>query len=292
MGDLAAIATTVSIKAERQALARKFQDADLDSPQLDARLLLGHVLSFDHAALERNRDCLLAAEQLRAVSALAARRLAGEPIARIIGHKEFWGLDLHLSPATFVPRPETETVVEAALASVRTTGRGRPLRIVDFGTGSGAILLALLSELPQAEGVGTDVAGAALVTARENAGRLGLAERATFVACHFGEPLRRSFDIVVANPPYIRTNDIATLPREVSEHDPRGALDGGADGLSAYRAIAGTLSRVLLASGTLVLELGAGQAAAVAEILARAGLNVSATLNDLAGIPRALVARF
>ena len=179
-------------------------------------------------------------------AAYAARRLTGEPVARILGRREFWGLTFELSPATLVPRPETETVVSATLAWCRRTGRGRePLSILDLGTGSGAILVALLSELPAAFGVGADIAPEALVTARRNAVRHGVAGRATFVAGRWTAPLNGRFDIVAANPPYIPTSDILTLAPEVKAHDPVAALDGGRDGLNACRAIAAGLESIL-----------------------------------------------
>ena len=168
----------------------------------------------------------------------ARRRLAGEPVARILGEKEFWGLPLQLSSATLVPRPDTETVVELALELLRAGGDlDRPLRIADLGTGSGAILLALLSELPAAQGFGTDISAAALQTAAANAARAGLSERATFIACDYASGLSGPFDLIVSNPPYIRSADIDGLAAEVRDHDPLAALDGGADGLDAYRAL-------------------------------------------------------
>jgi release factor glutamine methyltransferase len=206
--------------------------------------------------------------------------------------KEFWGLPLQITPATLVPRPETETIVEAVLTGIEGTMRTRPWRVADIGTGSGAILLALLSELPGASGVGTDIDLSALLTARQNALRLNFASRASFVACRFAAALRGGFDVVVANPPYIPTGDIASLAPEVRDHDPRAALDGGVDGLSAYRGIVPDLGRLLAAEGTVVVELGAKQDAAVAKLLSKSGLKVTATHRDLAGIPRALVARF
>lgn len=283
----------LSVGAARLAAAQAFRRKGLDSPELDARVLVGHALALDHAALTANAQRPVTPEQVSAISALVARRLAGEPIARITGAKEFWGLKLQITPATLVPRPETETIVEAVLSSMESTERHtRPLRVADIGTGSGAILLAVLSELPRASGVGTDIAVPALVTARQSARRLGFASRASFVACSFATALRGGFDIVVANPPYIRTDDIAGLAAEVRDYDPRAALDGGADGLSAYRAIVPDLRRLLAAEGITVVELGAKQDSAVANLLSEWGLKVTATHCDLAGIPRALVARF
>jgi release factor glutamine methyltransferase len=190
-----------------------------------------------------------------------------------------------------VPRPDTETIVECALTRARARGSA-PRRILDLGTGTGALLLALLSEWPDAFGVATDKSVAALRVARANAEAHGLEQRAAFVACDFGAALAGGFDIVVSNPPYVARHEIASLAREVREHDPTLALDGGADGLAAYRAIAGDARRLLAPFGTLVLELGAGQAEAVGTLLREADLEVAEPVPDLAGIPRAIAAGY
>jgi release factor glutamine methyltransferase len=198
---------------------------------------------------------------------------------------------LRVTAATLVPRPETETVVEAALAAIDSGGsRTRAMRIADLGTGSGALLIALLSELPNAHGVGTDVSAEALVVARDNARRLGLAARAQFAACDFGAALVGGFDLVVCNPPYVASGDIGGLAPEV-RCDPRRALDGGADGLSGYRALAGQARRLLKPAGDLVVELGVGQERTVAALFRSAGLAPAPARPDLGGIPRALHAR-
>ena len=204
------------IDAARRHLAREFLSHGLDTPELDARVLVGHALGLDHAALAAQSRRVLTAAEAHAVSALAARRLAREPVARIIGHKEFWGLRFKLNAETLLPRPETETVVEAALAAVENR-RSRALRIADLGTGSGALLLALLSELPTASGVGTDISLAALDCARGNAVALGLHARSAFAACDYGAALAGAFDLVVSNPPYVAGGDIATLQPEVRD---------------------------------------------------------------------------
>jgi release factor glutamine methyltransferase len=281
-----------SAAAMRRALTEQFRAAGLDSPELDARILVGHALSLDHAALAAAGARILDAKERAAIAALAARRLAREPVARIVGSKEFWSLQLRVDAATLVPRPETETVVEAALAAIDAGGaRSRPLRIADLGTGSGALLLALLTELPNAFGVGTDTSSAALRTARDNAQRLRIA-RAVFVACDLGAPLARPFDLIVANPPYIASGDIAALAPEVRDYDPAAALDGGADGLDCYRAIAATAPALLGPAGALIVELGAGQVQAVTALFTAAGLAPSPPRVDLGGVPRALVARY
>jgi release factor glutamine methyltransferase len=283
----------VSVAAVRRTIARRFREAGLDTPDLDARLIVGHTLNLDHAGLIRESERALGSRALADIEASAARRLAGEPVARILGVKEFWGLPVVVTPAVLVPRPETETVVETALARLDAAGmRERPLRIADLGTGSGAILVALLHELPQAFGIGTDCSPAAVGTARENARRLGFGERSAFVACDFGTALGGGFDLVVANPPYIASGEIATLPREVRGFDPLPALDGGADGLAAYRSILADARRLLAPGAFIVVELGAGQANAVSALTEAAGLAAVAATPDLAGIPRVVSARY
>ena len=189
-----------------------------------------------------------------------------------------------------MPRPDTETVVELALQLLRAGGKlDRPLRIADLGTGSGAILLALLSELPAAQGFGTDISEGALQTAGANAARAGLSDRATFIACDYASGLSGSFDLIVSNPPYIRSADIDGLAAEVRNHDPLAALDGGADGLDAYRALIPQAARLLAPGGPLVVEAGQGQSGPIQALMATAGLMaVIAPKADLAGIPRAV----
>lgn len=282
-----------TIDASRRGWTQAFAAAGLDSPELDARLLIGHALALDHAALLSSGHRLLDAAEESAIAALAQRRLAHEPVARIIGGKEFWSIGLGLNDATLVPRPETETVVEAALAAVDAHGsRARPLRIADLGTGSGAILIALLSELKNAIGVGSDVSWHALTMAKDNAGksRRALQDRAFFVACDLTAALRGPFDLIVSNPPYIASAEIAALAPEVRLFDPHLALDGGTDGLDFYRAIAAAAPPLLAPDGTLVVEIGAGQAERVAAIFAAAGLVPLAAHADLNGVARAVVA--
>lgn len=285
------LAPHTTVAAARRALAATFREAGLPSPELDARVLVGHALDLDHTSLATSDSRILTGREVASLDHLTARRRGGEPVARIVGIKEFWGLPLRITAATLVPRPETETVVDAALAAIDAGGqRARALRIADLGTGSGALLLALLSELPNSTGVGTDVSPAALATARDNAIRIGLHTRAHFVASDFGAALVGGFDLVVANPPYVATADIAGLAPEV-RRDPMRALDGGPDGLTCYRAIAADARRLLKSSGYLVLELGAGQEPAVAVLLQAKQLAPLPARADLAGIPRAITAR-
>ncbi len=266
-----AAATALSVAAARRRLARQFREAGLDSPDLDARILVGHALALDHAALAAQADRRLTDREATQVDAIARRRLDREPVARIVGTKEFWGLPLTLNADTLVPRPETETVVEAALAALGDE-RWRALR-------------------PAAHGLGTDISLSALGRARSNAAALGLGARASFVACDHGAALDGGFDLVVANPPYVASTDIAGLQPEVRDFDPRRALDGGPDGLSAYRMIVADARRMLAPHGVLVLELGAGQLAAVTALTVAAGLAPGACQSDLSGVPRALPVR-
>jgi release factor glutamine methyltransferase len=284
------LASGMTVTEARRALTDAFRRAGLDSPELDARLLIGHALGLDHTGLVIEANRSLGGEEAATLVAIAARRIEREPVARIVGGKEFWGLALRVSRSTLVPRPETETVVEAALAAIDEGGpRSRALCIADLGTGSGALIVALLTELPNATGIATDISADALVTARDNARRLGLHTRAHFAAGDFGAALARSFDLVVSNPPYIMSGDIAGLAPEV-RHDPRRALDGGADGLAAYRTIAGQAAGLMKPQGHLVVELGMGQEASVAALFRAAGLAPRPAHADLAGISRALCA--
>jgi len=282
-------AATRTIAAARQALAEILRQAGIDSANADARLLMAHALGIDRAELMANGERALSTEQAKAIDVLAARRLRREPVSRIFGEREFWTLTLIITPDVLVPRPETETVVEAALDALLTL-KLEKLRILDIGTGSGALLLALLRELPNAIGTGTDISSAALEIARANAARYDLGLRCAFIACDIAAGVSGPFDLIVSNPPYVARGEIATLAPEVRDYDPPIALDGGSDGLDGYRAIAADARRLLAPGGRLIVELGAGQEGAVRTLFTNAGLNVAAAHNDLAGIPRALSA--
>lgn len=280
-----------SIETVRRALAARFRAAGIDSSELDARLLMGAVLALDLTGLVRSAARCLTQQEGDRLEDFARRRLKGEPVARILGEREFWSFNLQLSPETLVPRPDTETVVELALEMLGSTSNSSALRIVDIGTGSGAILLALLSERPQAFGVGTDISEGALRTARRNAAELGLLPRAAFVACNYATALNGRFDLIVSNPPYIRSADIAGLATEVRVHEPQRALDGGADGLSAYRALIPQAAGLLDMGGALVLEVGYGRSDEVEALMTAAGLTLKESRADLAGVPRAVGGR-
>lgn len=282
----------LTVEQARREVARRLAAASDDSAELDARLLVGHVLALDLTGMISAANRAVTADQLARIEALARRRLAGEPVARILGYREFWGLQLALSPATLVPRPDTETVVELALEMLRENPARQGTRIADLGTGTGAILLALLSELHGAVGVGTDISQEALETARSNAARLGLADRTSFVRCDYALGLTGRFDLIVSNPPYIPSSDIAGLAIEVRDHDPAKALDGGLDGLDAYRALIPQAARILSPGAALVVEAGQGQAAPIEALLTAAGLVPhGAPKADLGGILRAVGGR-
>jgi release factor glutamine methyltransferase len=284
-----AVAQAHIVAAARRELTAAFRAAGIETPELDARVLISHALGLDHAGLAAADMHRLTAEEQDAIAAVGRRRLNREPVARILGQKEFWSLPLRVNDATLVPRPETETVVEAALAAIDArSSRANKLRIADLGTGSGAIALALLSELPNAFAVGTDLSVSALIMARNNALRLGLS-RAAFVACSMANALRGPFDIIVSNPPYIPSDEIAALAPEVRDFDPRLALDGGCDGLDGYREIAAATQEILAPGGYLVVELGVGQAEPAAALFAAAGLAPLPPRADLNGAPRALM---
>jgi len=280
-----------SVEAARRALAARLKASCIESAELEARTLVGAALGLDLTGLVASATRRLGSAEADRLDDFTRRRLAGEPVARILGKKEFWGVSFKLSEATLVPRPDTETVVEQALEILRTSPISA-VRIADIGTGSGAILLALLLELPQAFGIGTDLSEGALGIAQENASQLGLGGRAAFVACNYAAALSGGFDLIVSNPPYVRSADIARLAVEVRVHDPLLALDGGTDGLEAYRTLIPEAAGLLKPGGALVVEAGRGQADDVGALMAAAGLMAPwAPKTDLAGIPRAVTGR-
>ncbi len=267
-------------------LRAAFAEAGIETPGMDARILVAAALGIDAARLVTSRGEPVGAGGER-LADFAARRLAREPVARILGSREFWGLPFLLSAGTLEPRPDTETVVEAALA--RAPDRAAALSILDLGTGSGCILIALLGELGGATGLGIDRSLDALSTARRNADANGAGSRALFAVSDWAEAVTGPVDLVVANPPYIPGPDIARLDPEVARHDPRAALDGGSDGLSAYRSILADLPRLLAPGASAVLEVGHDQAVSVASLGRDHGLTLDAVLRDLGGRDRVVV---
>jgi release factor glutamine methyltransferase len=277
------------------AAARLLRQGGIGTPDLDARLLLCDAAGLSHEAYVAQGGEVLHPEAAARFAASIDRRLRGEPVSRILGCREFYGRPFRIDANTLDPRPDTETLVEAALQVVDREGwRERPLRLLDLGTGSGCILVTLLAELPLALGVGVDVSPSALALGRDNARALGVGRRASFVASNWLDAVSGSFDLVVANPPYIRTAEIGGLAREVAAYDPLGALDGGHDGLDAYRRLLPRL-RQLLPKGAIVLfETGSDQGEAVQGLLGDAGLTGEQgewLWRDLAGRPRVVGAR-
>ena len=260
-------------------------DAGIERPRFEARLLLGHLLGVGQETVLARPG---AAVDQAAYAGLLARRTAREPLAFITGAREFWSLPIAVSPATLIPRPDSETLIAAALTAFKTREQVRS--ILDLGVGTGCLLLAALAEFPSACGVGVDLVPAAAALAARNAATLGLAGRAAFLAGHWGDALAGRFDLILCNPPYVPTAAIPGLMREVGGHEPASALDGGADGLDAYRAVAPELDRLLAPGGVAILELGIGQAGRVSALAARHGFEARAR-PDLAGLPRALVLR-
>ncbi len=275
------------------ATARTLRDGGAETPALDARLLLCLATGLSHEAVIAHGPEPIAADEAARLAGYVARRLAGEPVSRIRGVRDFYGRDFLIDSETLDPRPDTETLVDGALEAIAWNGaKGRPLKLLDLGTGSGCILLTLLAELPLAEGVGTDTSEGALLVAGENARRLGVARRARFLVADWFDGVEGRFDLIVSNPPYIAGAEIAGLAREVAIYDPRRALDGGADGLDAYRCIAKGAAGHLAPGGALLLEIGAFQADSVLNLLQQAGFSVDegAVRRDLGGRPRCVLA--
>jgi release factor glutamine methyltransferase len=268
--------------------------AGIDTPELDARLLLCHAARLTHEAYIARAGGELGGAAATRLELLIARRLGREPVSRIIGTREFYGRGFLVDRHALDPRPDTETLIEAALDLVDRRGsRHRSLNLLDLGIGTGCILITLLAELPKARGLGTDLSGAALDLAAANAVRLGVTDRASFVVADWLDGVDGSFDLIVSNPPYIASAEIAGLPEEVFGHDPRLALDGGPDGLAAYRRIAASARQVLAPNGKILVEIGSSQAEQVAEIFAKAGLTLDrdgAIRRDLAGRARLVMA--
>jgi release factor glutamine methyltransferase len=271
-----------------RAATNRLTEAGVDGARLDARLLLAEALGRDHTWLFNHGPDELVAEAEAAFEALLERRLQRQPISLILGRREFWSLSFTVTKDTLAPRPDSETLVEAVLTEL--PDRDKPLSLLDLGTGTGCLLLALLSELPQATGTGVDVNPQTLAVARSNAERLGFGARTRFQCSNWWDGIEGRFDAILSNPPYIPSDDIAALAPEVARFEPWGALDGGADGLDAYRLLAAGADKFLTADGVIAFEVGAGQAADVAALLEEAGFTVRAVRRDLAGIERCVVA--
>jgi len=267
----------------------RFREAGIDNAELDARLLAQFALGLDSLGLLAVERQQASPEQIAALDALAARRLAGEPVARIAGEKEFYGLPFALNEATLVPRPETELLVDLALAWLKRHGGGR---ILDLGTGTGVIPIAITHSAPGATAIATDLSERALAQARANAQRHGLGARIAFRQGSWFDPIEpgEQFALILSNPPYIESAVIATLHKDVRDFDPLLALDGGPDGLAPYRVIAEKSGAHLAPGGAVMVEIGAGQGSDVAAIFGAAGFAASVIEKDLAGLDRVVIA--
>lgn len=283
----------LSVDGAFQDAKTRFEDVGIDSARIDARLLLGFVLGggAEQVLAQSGRD--LTPTEAQHLEDLVQRRAAREPISHILGAREFWSLPFKVTAATLTPRPDTETLIEAALDTVTQP----PRRVLDLGTGTGCILLALLSEWKDAQGLGVDASAEALNVAKENAVALGLEHRAQFVlgdwnTAHWTQHLGGPFDVVMSNPPYILESDMPGLDSGVRDFEPRAALLGGSDGLDAYRAIVAGLDKILTPGGLVIFEVGIHQADDVASILKNRGFSGIERRRDLSGIERAVLARY
>lgn len=272
----------------RREIAERLRAQGVDNPWLDAKLLMAEALRVDHAWLFNHDDDHLDLPQLARIEALVRRRCDREPISLILGRREFWSLQFQVTADVLAPRADSETLIEAALTAV--SDREAPFSLLDLGTGTGCLLLALLSELPNATGIGVDLSPAALAVAEGNAAGLGLAARSSWVVSDWCARLDGRFDIILANPPYIVSTEIGGLAPEVVHYEPRLALDGGADGYDAYRKLAAQLPPLLNDNGVALFEVGIGQATEVARLLVDNGLVIREIRRDLAGVERCVVA--
>jgi release factor glutamine methyltransferase len=290
MSDAVAARPLTLAEALRRATA-DLGSAGIEGPGNDARLLISAALGLSAAQVLARPERPLRPQEVENFGRLIARRVAREPVSRILGEREFYGRTFGISPATLDPRPDSETLIDATLELVAREGwQSRALRILDVGTGSGCLLLTLLAELPSAFGVGSDVSVAALVTARANAVRLGLARSAGWLAGDLVAAVRGPFDILISNPPYIPSLEIAQAEPEVREHDPLLALDGGFDGVAFFRRLSGMVGEIV-PDGWIVLETAHNQADAVATLLAAEGLRKISVQRDVAGRRRCVAAR-
>jgi len=272
------------------SVAARLAAAGIENGRLEARLLVGDATGLPVETMIAEPEAAIDDSGIVArIERLTKRRLAREPMSQILGRREFWSLSFKVTPDVLTPRPDSETLVESVLSIV--PDRSARLRLLDLGVGSGCLLLSLLHALPNARGVGVDRSERALAVARENAEALGLAGRAEMRAGNWGAELTDQYDIVVSNPPYIPSDDIEGLAPEVSEHEPWLALDGGADGLDAYRTLAGELPFLVREGGWTALEVGQGQAPIVARLVRAAGFRIERVAADLGGIERVILAR-
>jgi release factor glutamine methyltransferase len=286
-----AIDNALMIRDVVERAAKRLRMASVETARQDAWLLLSHVRRQDRATLLAHARDELTLEDLDSFQRLVDRRVGREPLAQIVGQKEFWSLDFQVTTDVLCPRPDSECLIEAALVEVkrRRLIEKRTGRVLDLGTGSGCLLLALLSEWRSAVGIGVDISRHALSIARSNGERLGLAERVHWVCANWGSAFDAAFDLILSNPPYIASGDAEGLAPEVRCFEPELALFAGEDGLEAYRSLADDLRRLLAPDGLACLEIGFGQADAVEALLQFRGLKSLGRRQDLAGIDRCLI---
>ena len=283
-------------------LKRELTDADIEEARLEARLIVAAAGNISEARLIGYPDDEIDKSTKTKIQGFTRRRISGEPLAYILGRKEFWSLPFRVTSDTLIPRPDSETAIELALDYIDNTSMGRsaPLHILDLGTGTGCLLLSLLSELPNATGIGVDFSEQACAVARINADTLKLAHRTCIVEDNWElsdlqgliqeEHQNLCFDIILCNPPYIPHSDIAGLGQGVREFEPYQALDGGPDGLSAYRNLAPKISPLLHRNGAVIFEFGIGQAADIKEILENNDFEVNSIRSDIAKVDRCILA--
>lgn len=275
-------------RAVQRRVARRLADAGIGDGGFEARLLVERALGCGAVDILSGRAGAVEGVAAERLAGLLQRRLAHEPIAYIFGEREFWSLPIAVSPDVLIPRPDSETLIEAALRSV--SPRDRPLRVLDLGTGSGCLLLALLSEWPDAIGIGIDISQAALRMARDNAVRLCLDDRAAFVCSDWDDALGdRKFDLVVSNPPYISEAEIPTLAPDIRRFEPILALSAGVDGLAAYRRVLPACRRLLAPAATAFIEIPAALASAVGALARAEGLQIVDVKPDISAQSRCLV---
>jgi release factor glutamine methyltransferase len=279
---------TATIEAVLRAATARLAAAGIEAPHREARILLSHALGVDRTGFMRRRAGDLTLAERDRFMALVARRAEREPAATILGSREFWSLDFIVSKDTLIPRPDSELIIETAVALLADR---KPDCILDLGTGTGCLLLAALTEFPDAWGLGVDLSPTAAAVARRNAERLGLGSRAAILVGRWTEAITGRFDLLLCNPPYIPAADIAGLMPEVALHEPRLALDGGADGLDPYRVLFADLPRRLNPGGMALFEFGAGQAVALLDLARSQALTVVDVKADLAGHPRVMIMR-
>lgn len=287
MGILASKTNTVLAREALRWAVLKLQQEHIESASLDGRILLEHVLGVSREQLLFSLELPITKEQYNRFGELVEKRAQRQPISQLIGKREFWGINFVVSENTLDPRPDSETLIEYVLESVKN--RADNFRVLDLGTGTGCLLLSLLSELPAAKGVGVDYCDRALSVAKENAISLGFASRTDFINGDWCEKLEGEFDIILSNPPYIPTSVIPTLDPEVAEFEPMLALDGGEDGFSCYRKIMRSLPKILAKDGFAAFELGMGQQRELTEIALENSMEVVGAKNDLSGIARCII---